>query len=84
MPWSAPPLGELTVPGTSNVSVAALRPFFRVLVRPDVAFAIWIAAILGWHFPSAYDYTLLHPWAHDLEHASFMLAGTLAIFTPAA
>jgi cytochrome c oxidase assembly factor CtaG len=48
-----------------------------VLVRPDVAFLLWVATILGWHFPSAYDYTLLHPWAHQLEHATFVLAGTL-------
>ena len=39
---------------------------------------VWVATILGWHFPSAYDYALLHPWAHELEHATFVLAGTLA------
>ena len=58
--------------------LAALRPLLRVLVRPDVVFLVWVATILGWHFPSAYDYTLLHPWAHELEHATFVLAGTLA------
>ena len=72
------PLAFFLLPPFALRKVAALRPLFRVLVRPDVAFAIWIAAILGWHFPSAYDYTLLHPWAHDLEHASFVVAGTLA------
>jgi cytochrome c oxidase assembly factor CtaG len=58
--------------------LATLRPAVRVLVRPDVAFGLWLATMLGWHLPSAYDYTLLHPWAHQLEHATFVLAGTLA------
>jgi cytochrome c oxidase assembly factor CtaG len=58
--------------------LASARRVFRVLVRPEVAFAAWVAAFGGWHFPSAYDYTLLHPWAHDLEHATLVLAGTLA------
>jgi putative membrane protein len=72
------PLAFFLVPAPVLRKLAALRPLFRVLVRPDVAFLIWVATILGWHFPSAYDYTLLHPWAHELEHATFVLAGTLA------
>jgi putative membrane protein len=72
------PLGFFLVPAPLLRRLAALRPLLRVLVRPDVAFLLWVATILGWHFPSAYDYTLLHPWAHELEHATFVLAGTLA------
>jgi putative membrane protein len=72
------PLGFFLVPAPLLRRLAALRPLLRVLVRPDVAFLIWVGTILGWHFPSAYDYTLLHPWAHELEHATFVLAGTLA------
>ena len=72
------PLGFFLVPAPLLRRLAGLRPALRVLVRPDVAFLVWVAAILGWHFPSAYDYTLLHPWAHELEHATFVLAGTLA------
>jgi cytochrome c oxidase assembly factor CtaG len=72
------PLGFFLVPAPVLRRLAALRPLLRVLVRPDVVFPIWVATILGWHFPSAYDYTLLHPWAHELEHATFVLAGTLA------
>jgi putative membrane protein len=72
------PLGFFLVPAPLLRKLAALRPLLRVLVRPDVAFLVWVATILGWHFPSAYDYTLLHPWAHELEHATFVLAGTLA------
>src|SRR3989440_4100021 len=72
------PLAFFLLPAPVLRRLIALRPLLRLLVRPDVAFAIWIATILGWHFPSAYDYTLLHPWAHEVEHATFVLAGTLA------
>jgi putative membrane protein len=72
------PLAFFLLPAPVLRRLVVLRPLLRVLVRPEVAFAIWIATILGWHFPSAYDYTLLHPWAHELEHATFVLAGTLA------
>ena len=72
------PLGFFLVPAPLLRRLARLRPLLRVLVRPDVAFLVWVGTILGWHFPSAYDYTLLHPWAHELEHATFVLAGTLA------
>jgi putative membrane protein len=72
------PLGFFLLPAAALRRLVPLRPLLRVLVRPRAAFAIWLATIVGWHFPSAYDYTLLHPWAHDLEHATFVLAGTLA------
>lgn len=72
------PLGFFLLPAPVLRRLAALRPLLRVLVRPNVVFLVWVATILGWHFPSAYDYTLLHPWAHELEHATFVLAGTLA------
>jgi cytochrome c oxidase assembly factor CtaG len=72
------PLGFFLVPAPVLRRLTWLRPLLRVLLRPQVAFAIWIATMLGWHFPSAYDYTLLHAWAHELEHATFVLAGTLA------
>ena len=72
------PLAFFLLPAPVLRRLAALRSVLRVLVHPEVAFPLWVATILGWHFPSAYDYTLLHPWAHELEHATFVLAGTLA------
>src|SRR5207249_2536818 len=66
---------------------AVLRPLARLgplraclgfLLRPPVTFALWVAVMLGWHVPAAYDYTLSHPVAHDLEHAMFVFVGTLA------
>jgi putative membrane protein len=55
-----------------------LRAILRTLLRPSVSFALWVAVMLGWHVPAAYDYTLSHPVIHDVEHASFVLVGTLA------
>lgn len=72
------PLAFFLLPAPVLRRLAVLRPWLRVLLRPDVAFLLWVATILGWHFPSAYDYTLLHPWAHELEHVTFVLAGTLS------
>jgi cytochrome c oxidase assembly factor CtaG len=72
------PLVFFLLPSAALRRLAVARRAFRLLVRPDVAFAAWVAAFGGWHFPSAYDYTLLHPWAHELEHATFVLAATLA------
>jgi cytochrome c oxidase assembly factor CtaG len=54
-----------------------LRAFLGVLLRPSVSFALWVVVMLGWHVPAAYDYTLTHPLAHNLEHTSFVLVGTL-------
>lgn len=71
------PLAFFLLPRGALRRLATLRPVFRFLLRPDVAFGVWLAAIYGWHAPSAYGYTLLHPWAHELEHAGFVLAGTL-------
>jgi putative membrane protein len=72
------PLALFLLPPPALRAVATLRPLLRLLGRPEAAFAIWLAAIVGWHFPAAYEYALRHPWAHDLEHATFLLAGTLA------
>jgi putative membrane protein len=55
-----------------------LRTFLRTLLRPSVTFALWLIVMLGWHVPAAYDYTLTHPVVHDLEHAMFVVVGTLA------
>jgi cytochrome c oxidase assembly factor CtaG len=55
-----------------------LRAFLSVLLRPLVSLGLWAVAIVAWHVPSAYDYAAAHPPVHDLEHLSFVLAGTLA------
>ncbi len=72
------PLAFFIVPAALLVPLArsrVLRAVGRFLLRPRVAFTLWAASILGWHVPRAYDFALAHPWAHELEHASFVLSG---------
>ena len=55
-----------------------LRAFISLLLRPLVSLGLWAVAIVAWHVPAAYDYAAAHPVVHDLEHLSFVVAGTLA------
>jgi cytochrome c oxidase assembly factor CtaG len=54
-----------------------VRAVVSFLLRPKVAFCLWAANLAVWHIPSLYDYAVLHPWLHDLQHACWMLAGLL-------
>ena len=75
------PLVFFLLPPAVLKPLAALRPLraaLRTVLRPSVTFALWLGVMLGWHVPAAYDYTLSHPVVHDLEHALFVLVGTLA------
>jgi cytochrome c oxidase assembly factor CtaG len=47
------------------------------LAHPAFAVALYVGAIWSWHVPTAYDAAVRHPAVHVLEHASFLLAGTL-------
>jgi cytochrome c oxidase assembly factor CtaG len=54
-----------------------LRSGLRFLLNPKVAFGLWAVVIAAWHVPAAYDYTLTHQVAHDIEHLSFVIVGLL-------
>ncbi len=54
-----------------------LRAALAFLLRPLVSFAVWALVFAVWHVPAAYDFVLTRQWAHDLEHASFVIAGLL-------
>jgi cytochrome c oxidase assembly factor CtaG len=54
-----------------------LRGTVSFLLRPGVSFGLWLVIFAIWHIPAAYDAVLGHPLLHDLEHASFVLAGVL-------
>jgi putative membrane protein len=58
-------------------SFRPLRAFLSLLLVPLVSLGIWAVAFVGWHVPAAYDYAAAHPLVHDLEHLSFVVAGTL-------
>lgn len=55
-----------------------LRRLGSVLLRPRVSFGIWLAALVGWHVPAAYDAAIAHPAVHVTEHVCFALGGLLA------
>lgn len=58
-------------------SFRPLRALLRVLMVPLVALGLWTLTIYAWHIPAVYDYAAAHPLVHDLEHVSFVVAGTL-------
>jgi putative membrane protein len=75
------PLVFFLLPPAVLRPLAAFRPLRRVLsflLRPLVSFSLWVATMLAWHVPRAYDSALAHPLVHDLEHLCFVVAGTLA------
>ena len=74
------PLSFFLLPAPVLRVVAPIRPLralLSFLLRPWVSFALWLAVMLGWHIPRFYDYALAHPVVHELEHASFLVAGLL-------
>lgn len=75
------PLVFFLLPPAVLRPLAAFRPLrvpLSVLLRPLVSLGLWALAFVAWHIPAAYDYAAAHPLVHDLEHLSFVLAGTLA------
>jgi putative membrane protein len=72
-------LVSLRGPLLAFVLPVALGRVFAVVERlPSwAALAAWAVAIGAWHVPAAYDGALAHGALHDLEHASFVLAGLL-------
>lgn len=74
------PLLFFLLPRGALLSAARSRPVraaLAALVRPPVALAVWLAAVGAWHVPGTYQAALTSPVLHDLEHASFVLAGLL-------
>jgi putative membrane protein len=57
---------------------ARARAVLSTVTRPLVAFGLWAGTLAFWHVPAVYEATLASEPIHILEHASFVLAGTLA------
>lgn len=57
----------------------AMRPAhaLRVLAHPLVALPLWIANMVLWHLPFAYEAAIRHDLVHALEHLSFITAGVV-------
>ena len=57
----------------------ALRPVhaLRVLAHPFVALPLWVANMVLWHLPFAYEAAIRNDLVHALEHLSFFTAGVV-------
>jgi len=55
----------------------AVRRVLRAIWSPAPAFVLFNGTLLAWHIPAAYDATLRIPWAHAIEHISFVLTGVI-------
>lgn len=73
------PLVFLLLPGFALRPLARspLRALARLLLRPRVSFAAWVAVFGAWHIPIAYNAALRNQSVHDLQHLSFLVAGLL-------
>jgi putative membrane protein len=71
--WGLPPRWRRTLGGW----IGALRPFWRALLRIEVAWALHALAIIGWHLPGLYQRTVDSDLVHSLQHTSFLLTALL-------
>jgi cytochrome c oxidase assembly factor CtaG len=74
------PLVFFLLPPTVLKPLARFRPLralLGVVLRPLVSLGIWVVVLYAWHIPRVYDYAAAHQTVHDLEHLSFVVAGTL-------
>ncbi len=74
------PLSMFFLPRDLLARLARARPLRRTLsflLRPLVAVPLWIAVLVVWHVPAAYDAALRHPAVHRVEHLSFVAVGAL-------
>lgn len=51
---------------------SVLQRFWRLLVRPGVAWTIHTVGLWGWHLPSLFEASLTSTWVHALQHLSFL------------
>jgi len=58
-------------------AVRGLERRAGLLAAPAFAVLLYVAVVWAWHVPAAYDAALRQPAVHVLEHASFLLAGSL-------
>jgi putative membrane protein len=55
----------------------AAQWLLRVLTHPVFCWLCAIAAVIGWHLPAVFRLAMRFHWLHDIEYASFTLAGLL-------
>lgn len=58
-------IGRWLRPGSS------VRKTIRALTTPGLVWLYFVASLVGWHDPGAYNLSLVNEVAHDLEHLMF-------------
>jgi len=56
---------------------ATFRRAVRALTTPGLVWLYFVAAVVGWHDPNAYNATLEYDLVHDLEHLTFFFTAML-------
>lgn len=75
-----PPLLLLGLPDWALAPLLRRRPLLagaRLLTNPIVAFAIYNAVFIGWHFPQFYNWALADHNVHIVQHLMFMAAAVI-------
>ncbi len=57
---------------------SGFRRIVQALTKPGLVWLYFVAFLVGWHDPRAYNLTLEHELVHDLEHLTFF--GTAMLF----
>jgi cytochrome c oxidase assembly factor CtaG len=74
--WGLPTGARRQVGGLLNRR-SAFRRRLRTLTAPGVTWILFVAVLLGWHDPGAYQAALQDDLVHDLEHLSFFITAML-------
>lgn len=75
-----PPLLLLGVPAwlvRAALRVRGVTPLARALTHPIVAYVVYNAIFIGWHFPGLYNRALVDHDLHIVQHLMFMAAATM-------
>jgi len=56
---------------------ATFRKALRAVTPPGLVWLYFVAVLVGWHDPAAYDATLRNEIVHDAEHLSFFVTAVL-------
>jgi len=75
--WGLPPPARSAVAGLFKPK-SPFRRNLRYLTSPGLVWFLFVAVLIGWHDPNAYNAALQWEWVHDLEHLTFF--GTAVLF----
>ena len=56
---------------------SSFRRRLRTFTAPGIAWMLYVAFLLGWHDPNAYQAALQDELVHDLEHLTFFITAVL-------